>query len=278
VVLKLLYHWSCQTNIQNVVQWVKVDHTTINLFFQMFRSVCICSVQEEVVNMGGPGKAVEIGVISLGTTSADGTRREVRVEILGVLDRSTGNFRLRATEPRPGASQAERFNQILAPLPVWVLKGSKILTDYSIDKDRLRTMGYSVIVQCNASAQNRRTTDSNGNVMDYLKKIVPKMFQNSLSLLTTSAIQQFLDELTFRELCGHYPLLAFDSLVQRISNQTAAAMERGATFGARMKSVASRPSDDWRITMLSQVNDQRKAASSTNSTLPQAAELMLSEG
>ena len=77
VVLKLLYHWACQTNIQNVVQWVKVDHTAINLFFQMFRSVCVCSVQEEVVNMGGPGKAVEIGVISLGTTSADGTRREV---------------------------------------------------------------------------------------------------------------------------------------------------------------------------------------------------------
>ena len=79
VVLKLLYHWSCQTNIQNVVQWVKVDHTVINLFFQMFRSVCVCSVQEEVVNMGGPGKAVEIGVISLGTTSADGTRREVSI-------------------------------------------------------------------------------------------------------------------------------------------------------------------------------------------------------
>lgn len=220
------------------------------------------------------------------------TTLKVRVEILGVLDRSTGNFRLRATEPRPGASQAERFNQILAPLPVWVLKGSKILTDYSIDKDRLKGMGYTNIVQCNASAQNRRTTDSNGNVMDYLKKIVPKMFQvhgvihydepcisiislshysqNSLSLLTTSAIQQFLDELTFRELCGHYPLLAFDSLVQRISNQTAAAMERGTTFGARMKSVSSRPSDDWRITMLSQVNDQRKAGRSTT-------ERMLSE-
>ena len=77
VVLKLLYHWSCQTNIQNVVQWVKVDHTYVNLFFQMFRSVCTSSVQEEIVNMGGPGKAVEIGIISLGTTSAGGTRREV---------------------------------------------------------------------------------------------------------------------------------------------------------------------------------------------------------
>ena len=77
VVLKLLYHWSCQTNIQNVIQWVKVDYNTINLFYQIFRSVCVCSIQEEVVNMGGPGKAVEIGIISLGTTSADGKKRKV---------------------------------------------------------------------------------------------------------------------------------------------------------------------------------------------------------
>lgn len=99
------------------------------------------------------------------------------VEILGVLDSKTGNVRLRATESRPNISQAERFNEILAPLSIWVLKDSKILTDYSIDKDRLNSMGYTDILQCNMSVQNRRTTDSNGNVMDYLKKIVPKMFR-----------------------------------------------------------------------------------------------------
>ena len=77
VVLKLLYHWSCQTSIQNVILWVKVDYNSINLYYQIFRSVCVCSIQEEVVNMGGPGKAVEIGIISLGITSADGKRRKV---------------------------------------------------------------------------------------------------------------------------------------------------------------------------------------------------------
>ena len=77
VVLKLIYHWSCQTNIQNVVQWVKVDYTIINLFFQIFRSVCVASVQEDIVNMGGPGKEVEIGIISLGTVSEDGKKRQV---------------------------------------------------------------------------------------------------------------------------------------------------------------------------------------------------------
>ena len=63
------------------------------------------------------------------------------------------------------------------------------------------------------------------------------------------AIQQSLDELTFRELHGHHSLLAFDSLVQRVSTQTAASIESGTTFSARMKSVAARPSDDWRITL-----------------------------
>ena len=211
------------------------------------------------------------------------------MRVFGIYDRSTGNFRLRAAEPRSGD---EWFKQVVASLPVWVRKGSTVVSDYFVDNDRLRSLGYEVKVQNNTSGRH------NVNIMDYLRKIVPKMFQviisnllylsnhlhkpnllqNSLSLLKLSAIQQHLDELTFRELCGHHPLLAFESLLQRISNQTAAAMERGTTFGARMKSVASRPSDDWRITLLSQVNDQRKAARSTNSALPQAAELMLSEG
>jgi hypothetical protein len=56
---------------------VKVDHNIINTYYQVFRSICVSSVQEELVNMGGPGKNVEIGVISLGTTSVDGSKREV---------------------------------------------------------------------------------------------------------------------------------------------------------------------------------------------------------
>ena len=75
------------------------------------------------------------------------------------------------------------------------------------------------------------------------------LFQNSLSMLTIGDIQQSLDELTFRELHGHYPLLAFDSLVHRVSTQTAASMENGTIFSTRMNSVAARPSDDWRITL-----------------------------
>lgn len=39
--LKLLYHWSCQTNIPNVASWVKVDNKQIDEFFSLMRSVCV---------------------------------------------------------------------------------------------------------------------------------------------------------------------------------------------------------------------------------------------
>ena len=138
ICLKLLYHWSCQTNIANVGNWVKVQSKTINQFYSMMRAVCVAAVQDEVTGLGGSQRnGVEVGVISLGTTTADGQRREVRVEVLGVMDRVTKQIRLRATEPIPGASQQERFTKIFEMLPTWVHSSSQIVTDFSVDKDTL---------------------------------------------------------------------------------------------------------------------------------------------
>jgi hypothetical protein len=61
---------------------------------------------------------VEVGVISLGTTSTDGKRRDVKVEVLGVYDQETKKFRLRACEPIAGDTRSRaRFTKILEPLP-----------------------------------------------------------------------------------------------------------------------------------------------------------------
>jgi len=247
VLLKMIYHWACQTNIPNVAQWVKVDNKQIDTFFQVLRCVCVSAVQNEVISLGGPGKVVEIGVISLGTTTADGQKREVRVEVLGVLDRQSRNLRLRATEPIQGATQAERFGKIFEPLPIWIHSGSKIVTDFSVDKETLVKLGYKNVSQCSLSqAQGQRPESTNQQIMEYLKKVVPKMFQNTLSNLTTPVIQQFLDELTFRELYGQYPLACFDNLVQRISTQTASTASNDDTMAARIGRVAANPFLDWR--------------------------------
>ena len=53
---------------------LQICRAVINLFWIFFHQL----EQEEIVSLGGPGKSVEIGVISLGTTSADGSKREVR--------------------------------------------------------------------------------------------------------------------------------------------------------------------------------------------------------
>ncbi len=93
VVLKLIYHWVCQTSLNNVVAWVKVDHLTVDTFYRHLRCVCISTVQDEIINLGGPERPIELGVISLGTTTTDGNRREVKVEVLGVLERGTNRLR-----------------------------------------------------------------------------------------------------------------------------------------------------------------------------------------
>ena len=251
ICLKLLYHWCCQTSIANVGNWVKVQNKKINDFYAMMRAVCVAAVQDEITGLGGSrNNAVEVGVISLGTTTADGQRREVRVEVLGVLDRVTKQIRLRATEPIPGATQQERFTKIFEMLPTWVHPGSQIITDFSVDKDILFKVGFKNVQMC--SLNSDRSGQSNGNwaIMDYLKKVVPKMYQNTLSSLSTEVIQQFLDELTFREMFGHYPLACFDAIIQRISTQTAMCATKphltGESVTEFLIKVAQNPFKDWR--------------------------------
>lgn len=49
-------------------------------------------------------------MISLGTTSADGHLRQVKVEVLGVLDPETKQIFLRAVEPTPVSKSFTKIN------------------------------------------------------------------------------------------------------------------------------------------------------------------------
>ncbi|CAB4066602.1 POGZ [Lepeophtheirus salmonis] len=227
VILKLIYHWSCQTNIQNVVQW-----------FVRF------AVHDGVIGLGGPSKTIQIGVISLGTTSAESSKREVKVEVLGVLDVECGIIRLRATEPALGVTQSERFARIFEPLPNWVLKNSWIITDFSVDKEQLNKLGYNNVIQC--SVNSKRPESTNSIVMDFLKRTVPKMFQNNLSYLNTSQIQQFLDELTFREMY-HFPLACFDGILKKVSQITTSLRSSSSDFVIHLQKIQDNPFYNWQL-------------------------------
>ena len=95
--------------------------------------------------------------------------------MLGVFDHTTNKIRLRATEPAKVTSQAERFAKIFEPLPIWIDRNARIVTDYSVDKERLVKLGFTNLIQCNIQSKPQEQT--NAKIMDYLKKIVPRMFQ-----------------------------------------------------------------------------------------------------
>lgn len=246
VLVKLLYHWSCQTSVNNISSWVKVDGLYVKSFYTNIRAICTAAIHEKFEKLGGPKRRVELGVISLGTTSQDGNMRQVKVEVLGCYDPDTKLIRLRAVEPLTDGERnyKKRFVKILEPLEEWVHKDSVILTDFTVDKGTLQQMGFQSIYQVSlAEQQNSSAKYSNIFVMDYLRRIVPRMFQNTLSLLSRPIIQQFLDELVWRERWGFIPARAFANIITHLSEQT--KLDTGDTLVARLQKISANPFKHW---------------------------------
>ncbi|XP_014207144.1 uncharacterized protein LOC106638490 isoform X2 [Copidosoma floridanum] len=245
VLLKLVYHWACQTNVQNVVSWVKVTNYYVKTFYTNLRSICTAAIAEKCKKMGGKNSLIQVGVISLGTTSQDGNLRQVKVEVLGILDPDTMELRLRACEPVNDIDRSyrRRFTNILHPLTEWVHKDSKILTDFTVDKATLQEMGFHNISQTAFGEQNPRSISSNYHIMEYLRKIVPRMFQNTLSLLSRQMIQQFLDELVWREMYGGTALRAFENILTHINEQT--QLNSDIPLLERLTKISANPFADW---------------------------------
>jgi hypothetical protein len=79
--------------------------------------------------------------------------------------------------------------------------------------------------------------------MNYLKNIIPKMFQSTLSVLSKSLIQQFLDELSWRERWGSTPSLTFETIMTHIVEMTTAEM--GETLISRLNKISLNPFAEW---------------------------------
>ncbi|PNF37871.1 hypothetical protein B7P43_G07399 [Cryptotermes secundus] len=172
--------------------------------------------------------------------------RQVKVEVLGVMDPESKLIRLRAVEPLQEGERnyKRRFVKILEPLEQWVDKDSIILTDFTVDKGTLHNMGFNSVYQVSISdAPTPQNKYSNQNVMEYLRRIVPRMFQNTLSLLSRQIIQQFLDELVWRERWGPVASQTFDNIIAHMAEQT--KLETGDSLLTRLSKVAANPFKHW---------------------------------
>ena len=158
-----------------------MDKALIDQYYRIIRSVCTGAIQDEVSLLGCRGKSVEVGVICLGTTvpgvNGKGT---IKVEILGTFESETGKIRLRAADPT-----GERSNRALfEAFSTWVSKEARILTDASVSKTIVNSLGYLNVVQ--SKDQRLRV---NSSIMNYLKGVVPKMFQVRHKRTTWDAVQ-----------------------------------------------------------------------------------------
>lgn len=243
-VLKLIYHWACQTAIMNVESWVKVDKAFINKIYNYLRCVCSVMLQDKVYDFGFDGTTVELGIVSLGTSTADGTKKAVKVEILGLYDRKMKSYRLFASEPEPGTSSRQRFIRILKPLERVVHTNAILLCDQSVDRNCLYNMNYGKVSVCETS-DNEDNLQSNAKIMSYLRRYVPKIFQSTLSQLTLQQVQIVLDELGWRERFGHCAAQAYTSMTEHITYLTARESENPGVLHL-LDFVAQKPQHNWR--------------------------------
>ena len=119
------------------------------------------------------------------------------------------------------------------------------MTDFTVDRSNLQDLGFQHVVQKTLSTVSTEDRLNNRNIMEYLRRTVPKVFQNTLSLLTTGTIQQFLDELVWRETRGQSAADAFHNMVEDLRIQTAA--ETGTTLTTRLTAVSADPFKDWSL-------------------------------
>lgn len=94
-----------------------------------------------------------------------------------------------------------------------------ILTDFTVDRATLQDLGFYYIVQKTLSTVTSDDRLNNRTIMEYLRRTVPKVFQNTLSLLSTTCIQQFLDELVWRENQGLTSSDAFHNILRDLGTQ-----------------------------------------------------------
>lgn len=98
IIMKLIYHWIVETPHHLVIRWVKVNEKKLRSFYSCIRAVCTAALHEHFPLLGGPGKAVQIGFITVESrlrNSQGVNQQPLKLEIMGVLDKEAGLIRLK---------------------------------------------------------------------------------------------------------------------------------------------------------------------------------------
>ncbi|XP_076270791.1 uncharacterized protein LOC143202830 isoform X5 [Rhynchophorus ferrugineus] len=227
VILRLLYHWACQSHINEITKLVNVNDVYVKGMYTWLRAVCTIATFSHIKMLGGDNSVVEVGLITL---KPPGRGKYFMVEVLGVFERSSKLIRLQVFKFNTEKDKTVKCINVLQPLENWVHSNSTIAIDESLAKNSLHYFGYTNVIQ---------SENANKNIMDYLRNVVTKMFQNTLSVISLQIFKQFLDELVWREWFGTTSTDAFNNLVTHIAELTKYTF--GPSLIVRLNRVASNP-------------------------------------
>ena len=129
----------------------------------------------------------------------------------------------------------------------WISPHAIVLTDFTVDRGALEELGFYHVVQKTLTSVASDDRLNNRTIMEYLRKTVPKVFQNTLSVLSTTVIQQFLDELVWRETHGTSTSDVFHNMIRDVGVQVRA--ETGISLVKRLPLVSTDPWKDWSVTV-----------------------------
>lgn len=59
-ILKLIYHWLFQSQIVQVVSWVRVEAEYVEYFYGLMRAVCVSIGHEKFTRLGGKNERIEV--------------------------------------------------------------------------------------------------------------------------------------------------------------------------------------------------------------------------
>jgi len=140
-----------------------------------------------------------------------------------------------------------------------------ILIDSTVDNTALEELGFHHVIQKTLDCVSVDDRQCNCNIVNYLRQTVSKVFQKNLSVLSMATIQQFLDELVWRESHGLSDADAFCNIIRDLSAQT--RVDYGMSLIKRLSAVAADPFKDWSI-KTDQIAPRVLAVGSFGTTIP----------
>lgn len=196
-VLRLIYHWACNTDIQKVIQEFAYNGEFVNSVFMALRS--ICNTQCLHWRLGGVSHSVEIAEMELGSCQDVSD-----VSVYCAYDRHTRLVIL-------GAASTKSVKSKLA-----VLFKTFISRDSTIVGDRVLAPYLPAYFRNSFVCSPSVGRSSNLNASSYLRDHVASVFQERLKYMKLFVIQAKLDELSWREKFGKNPQDAFSNILTHI--------------------------------------------------------------